>query len=131
MVFFLICFFLLSILLVGVTTLPVIIIVLMLGAIFYKKLSVFVFAFLSGIILDISLFRPIGVTSFTFIAFLLVTSLYGRKFEIRTAPFVFLSSFLGSILYLWFFGYKMVFIQSVIVALIAVLLFKVFSRFNR
>ena len=125
MALFLIFLFAISFFLISITTIPFVITCLVILTVFYKNPLLFLVAFISGIILDISLFRPPGETSLVLVLFLLLISLYGRKFEVRTVPFVFLSSFLGSFLYLWFFGYRMVFLQSLVNALLGVLIFGV------
>src|SRR5438046_2772111 len=71
-----------------------------------KKPVVFLIAFLLGLILDSITFHPAGASSLFFICFLFLIFLYQRKFEIRTMPFLFFSSLIGSIIYLELFGYR-------------------------
>ena len=122
--FFWIFLFAFSFFLIPITTLPLVPVFLILLFVFYEKPWVFVLAFFAGILLDLSLFRPLGQTSVAFALFLLIISLYGKKFEVKTVPFVFFSSFLGSLIYLRFFGYQMVLFQSLISSILAVLLFR-------
>ena len=130
MAFFLILFFIFLVFMTGITTLPFILVALVLSAVFFRKLAILLFAFLGGVVLDFSLFRPVGLTSLILVSFLLSTYLYSRRFEVRTVHFIFLSTFFGSLTYLKIFGYSMVIIQLLIAALIGVLLFKAFSGFN-
>ena len=123
MAFFLILFFIFSIFMTGITTLPFILTGLVLSAIFSRKIAIFLFAFLGGIVLDFSLFRPVGLTSLIFVSFLLSTYLYSRRFEVRTIHFVFFATFLGSLIYLWIFGYQTILLQSLISAFVAVFIF--------
>lgn len=124
MIFFWIFLFLVSFFLIPIVTLPFFLPLLILVTVLYKKPWVFGLAFFYGAILDSFFFRPLGQTSLMLTVFLSIISLYGRKFEVRTVPFIFLSTFFGSLIYLWFFGYQMTFLQSLITALISILLFR-------
>lgn len=114
----------LSFFLLGATTLPFFVVFLILATVFYPKSFAFLLAFIFGIILDVFNFQLLGKTSVFFCLLLFTLFLYERKFEIKTAPFVFFATFLGSFFYLWFFGYQMIFMQSLVSSIIAVLIFK-------
>lgn len=92
--------------------------------------SVFVLAFLLGVVLDIFSLRLLGLSSLFFIIFLFLIILYERKFEVETVPFIMFSSFLGSIFFLIIFGYKYVFLQAIVNSLVTVLLFKIVVNFS-
>ena len=62
------------------------------------------------------------------LTFFLLVLLYERKYELITAPFVFLSSFFGALLLLFLYGYRNLFIQSVLTAIIGVMFFSIFNR---
>lgn len=126
MVIFWLLFF--AALVLGVlTTLPL---ALILFVVFYalkKELWLFTAAFFAGVILDLILVRTIGASSLFFVSFLFLVELYGRKFETATTPFVFIASFIGSILYLFFlmlFGQALMLWEALVSALLAVGLFK-------
>ena len=119
-----ILFFLLTILLSSITTIPFSIALLVVGTVVFRKSWIFFAAFFLGLFLDVSLLRPMGQTGLMFVLFMFVISLYERKFEAQTLTFVFFTTFLGSFMYLMVFGYNSVLIQSVISAAIGVFLFK-------
>lgn len=126
--FFLIAFFTLSIFLIPLTTLPLTLVVLVLILVLSKGFLAYLVAFIAGLVVDLLMLRHLGTTSLFFIIFLFILSLYQRKFEIKTVPFVFLSSFLGSIFYLRLFGYDNILLQSLISAFLAVLFFKLWLK---
>lgn len=114
-----------AILIAPVTTLPFSIAVLLMLYIWYKDSFVFAVAFILGVFLDAMLVRDIGKTSLFFVVLLLVVFLYERRFEIDSIYFVFLSSILASLAYLWIFGYTQIFQQAAIISTINVILFGV------
>lgn len=87
---------------------------------------VFLAAFLGGLILDVSSVAYPGGTSLFLTCLLFLILLYERKYEIDTIPFVFVSSFFGTFLYLWFFGYGDIFIQSIASSFLGVVIFVLF-----
>lgn len=117
-------FFLLTIILSGISTISFSVGLLVVTTVIFKKSWVFFAAFLLGLFLDLALIRPLGYTSLIFTILVFLIRLYERKFEIETITFVFFAAFLGSLIYLMIFDYSNVFLQSLISALIGVLLFK-------
>lgn len=113
----------------AVTSLPLFLIAVMVILILYpvkhNNLS-FVLAFLGGLILDASAVRNLGGTSLFLTCWLFLILLYQRKYEIDTITFVVVSSFFGTFLYLWFFGYGDIIIQSIIGSFISGVLFIIF-----
>lgn len=95
----LVLIFILTLLEGSVTTLPLVILFFINAAIVTKKTWVFPIAFLTGLVLDILLLNPLGGTSIFLAIFLFIVLLYDKKFDIQTFPFVFLSSFIGSLIY--------------------------------
>lgn len=120
-----ILFFLLIIAFSGITTIPLAIVLLVVVTVLFKKSWVFFVAFFLGLFLDLILIRPLGYTGLVFTIFVFLIWLYERKFETQTLTFVFFATFIGSIFYLWLFGYRMVFLQAFITALSAIVLFVV------
>lgn len=122
---FFLFFLIFAILLEGtITSIPLVALVLLVVYILKRKSSLFILALISGIVLDVFSVRTLGSSSIYFVSFLFIVFLYERKFEITTYPFVFVSSFLGGLMYLWIFGYGYVFQQAAVSSIIAVLLFK-------
>ncbi len=117
-------FFLLALALVGITTIPILLSLLVVCAVVFRKSWVFFLAFILGFILDLLLLRPPGQTGLFLILFISIVFLYERKFETRTKTFVFISTFLGSLVYLMIFGYNNVLIQAFINAVVGIFLFK-------
>src|SRR5579859_4109628 len=99
-----------------ITTMPLVLIILFCAIIVFRKSGVFVLSFFSGLILDSVTLQTLGKSSIFFLIFLTAALLYGRKFEVQSIPFVFLFSFLGSTMYLWYFGYQYIFIEGIVSA---------------
>lgn len=122
MIFWLLLF---AALVLGVlTTLPLVLILLVVHYAIKREVWLFTAAFFTGVILDLILVRTIGASSLFFVSFLFLVELYGRKFETATTPFVFIASFIGSILYFMLLGQALVFWEALVSALLAVGLFK-------
>lgn len=120
--------FLFTLLETTITTAPLILIMLLIMAVVSKKSWIFSIAFAEGLFLDLLSFNAVGKTSVFFAIFLLIILLYDRKFEIRTLPFVLISSFLGSLFYLIFFNHQSIFVQAVLSSVIAAILFLIVKR---
>src|SRR5882672_9795610 len=88
-----------------VTNLPLVFVTLIVLTIAMRNLFLFVLAFFSGIFLDTFALRPLGETSIFLLLCVFLMLLYQRKYEINSYPFVFLASFVGSLIYLLTFGY--------------------------
>lgn len=130
-IFFLCVILFLSVLPGSFTTIPVALSVLLVLYIFNTDSWVFFAAFVCGLLLDFVLLRTAGITSLIFISFLLLINLYEKKFEIKTTHFILFFSFIGSLVYLEIYKQNYVIQQSIVNSLIAVLIFKVFSRMER
>lgn len=113
-----------------ITTLPLIITLILMCYLFYTDSAwVLVVAFIFGIFLDVRGVGHIGQTSMYLLLFVFIVSLYQRKFEIKSAPFVFFSVFLGSVFFLAVSrdtGYLIA--ESFLNALIAASIFKFIER---
>jgi len=113
-----------SVLLEGtVTTLPLVLISLLCFTLRKRSDSIFPIAFGAGLLLDLLRVRVLGLSSLFFILFLFLVLLYQRKYEINSYPFVAVSAFLGSLGFLGIFGGENSLMQSLISALLAVILF--------
>jgi len=109
----------------AITTIPFSIGLLVIASVLFKKSWVFFLALGLGLFLDLTMIRPLGYTGLVLTIFAFILFLYERKFETQTVAFVFISTFFGSVFYLWLFGYQMVFLQAFINALSAILFFKI------
>lgn len=114
-----------------VTTLPIVLLLLLVFVVVFRSFTIFTLAFFSGLLIDLFALRPLGQTSLFFTMFFLLIFLYERKYEIATFPFVLFSSFFGVFLYVKLFGYEYAFLQAVFGMLLAGLLFKAVSVFKR
>lgn len=112
----------------AVTTLPLVVLTLLVFSVVTKKQELLVVAFFSGLLLDIVRLSSLGQTSLFLLIFIFVVLLYDRKFEIQTLPFVAASSFLGSLAYLMIFVHNQIFMQALTSSIIALLLFKLLSK---
>ncbi len=109
----------------SITTLPLVFVVLLIFTLIYKKSSIFLFAFLFGIIFDILSFRTIGLSGIFLSVILFFVLIYQSKFEIATNNFVLISSFLGSLGFLIFLGYNNnVILQAAVSSFLGLVLFK-------
>ncbi len=108
---------------VTVTTLPLLLIFLLVIFISYKENNLFLFAVIFGLLFDFLSIRLLGQTSLFLLIYLLVITLYEKKFESSTLPFVFLAALIGSFFYLWFLGYPTEFLASGASAFLAVIIF--------
>lgn len=119
---------LLIIVISGITTIPFSIGLMAIFAVLLKRSWIFFLALGLGLFLDSIALRPLGYASLVLTIFILILFLYERKFETRTAAFVFISSFFGSTFYLMIFGYQTVFLQAFINALFTVLAFRLIQN---
>ena len=114
----------------GITTIPFPIGLLAIATVLSKKPWVFFLALGLGLFLDLISIRALGYTSLALTIFVFILFLYERKFETRTIAFVFISTLLGSAIYLIIFGYQQIFLQSLVNSLLAVLIFKIIQKSN-
>jgi cell shape-determining protein MreD len=105
-----------------ITTLPLTLIFILSFTILKRKRdsSIFLVAFLSGLLLDMVTLRTLGMTSIFFLSLSFLVLLYERKYEIATIPFVMAATFIGSVAYLWIFVKVSIFMQSIVASIIAV-----------
>lgn len=106
-----------------ITTLPLVVISFISLAIVMRNPTIFFLAFLSGILLDSFALRPIGEASVFLLIALFLMLLYQRKYEINTYPFVLLSSFVGSFVFLIIFGYQHLFLQAILCTFVSLVLY--------
>ncbi len=129
--FFLLVLFLALFFEISLTTLPLIVGVLILLAVIFRKSWVLVFAFLTGLIFDILTLRTIGTTSAFLTVMIFLIFVYENKFETESPLFVFVSTFLSSILFLIFLGFGNVFLQAFIVSSVCTLSFRLLFTSRR
>ncbi len=116
----------------SVTTLPLIILFFLNAAVVTKKNWIFPASFLTGLVIDIFLLNTMGKTSLFLLIFLFVVLLYDKKFDIQTFPFVFLASFIGSLIYLATISHAPnIFIQAASSAIISIFLFWIVVVLNK
>lgn len=113
-----------------IITIPLVFICLLVFSLMNKNPWMFGLYFLSGIFLDISSLRNLGETSLFFIGFFFLVLLYERKFEIATFPFIFISSFLGSFLFMNVFGFSFYFFGAILSSIIAVFAVFILQLYN-
>jgi cell shape-determining protein MreD len=124
-----IIFLLALILETSVTTIPLVLVTLISLTVIVKKEWLFVLALILGTILDILQFKTVGVSSIFFVVLIFLVTLYEKKFEISTRPFVFIASFLSSFVYLIVLGLtNSIFLQSLLGGFFAVIIFSSFKK---
>jgi cell shape-determining protein MreD len=117
---------------VSLTTLPLILIALLILTIIYRKTEVFILAFIFGICFDILTFNTVGTTSIVLILYLFLVLLYQKKFEIATNNFVIIASFLGALGFLLVLGYtNSIIFQAISSSIITLLGFNLAIRFRK
>ena len=114
-----------------VTSIPFIFVLLFLLLVITRHGYVFVLAFLTGVVVDTLSLRPVGETSIYLLCFLFLVLLYRRKYEIYSFPFVILSSFFGSCLYLLILGGDSILLQGLICSFLSLILFSIVTITNR
>lgn len=112
---------------VSLTSLPFLVGVLIFLAVTYRKDWVFPAAVLVGLVFDILTLRTIGTTSIFLALLVFLIFIYENKFETETVPFVFISTFIASFIFLIFLGFSNLVAQSLIVAFLTALLFRLSS----
>ena len=115
----------------SVTTLPLVLLFFLNTEVLSKKTWIFPISFLAGLVLDVLLLNPLGKTSLFLVIFLFIILLYDKKFDIKTFHFVFLASFIGSLIYFVAFQVSNILTQALISAIIAILSFWILIRLNR
>ena len=129
---FVILIFILTLLQASVTTLPLVMLFFLSAAVVAKKTWIFPIAFLTGAVLDVLLLNPLGTTSLFLVIFLFIILLYDKKFDIQTFPFVFLASFIGSLIYfIAILHIPNIFTQAIISAVISTLSFFLLVVLNK
>ena len=115
---------------ISVSSLPLVLLVLIVLTIIYRSYTVFILAFIFGIMLDILTLKTVGISSLFLISLIFLILVYEKKFEIKTNYFVILASVLGSFFFLLFFGYNNIISQTLVSVIIGVLIFQVINRLN-
>lgn len=116
----------------GLTTIPLILIVLNSLVVIDKKTNMFLPALLFGALLDILTFRTLGIAPIFLTLFLFLVLLYQRKFEIETPSFVLISTFIGAVAFLFVYQFNnLILIQSAISSIIALFIFTIFEKFYK
>lgn len=113
------------------TTIPLMLMSILLLYVFWRDRSLYIFSFLSGVLFDVLSVQKIGVSSVFLVSFLFLVVLYERKFEIDTIYFVLFASFLGSFMMSILFSYPSPIIYSGVNAIIAGAVFAFLSVFRK
>lgn len=115
-----------------VTTVPLVLLLLLSMIVLKRENVVFVYAFISGLLIDALSFQTLGVSSLFYCTFLFLVILYERKFEIATTYFILAASFFGSFFYIFLFSDKdFVIFESFLSAIIGLALFKLLQRVGK
>jgi hypothetical protein len=112
----------------GISTIPFSVGLLVISTVIFKKSWVFFLAFGLGLFLDLTAIRLLGYSSLILTILVFILFLYERKFETGTTVFVFISTFLGSLIYLMIFGYQEIFLQALVNSMLTILFFKLSAR---
>jgi hypothetical protein len=108
----------------GITTIPLLVGVLAIFTVASRKSWVFFLALAAGLFLDLISMRPLGYSGLVLTVFVFLLFLYERKFETRTSVFIFFSTFFWGLIYLRIFDYQQIFLQALINSLVTVIFFK-------
>lgn len=113
------------------TTLPLILIAVTIFFILYKQIWILWIAFIGGLVLDAGLIHPLGSTGIFIVLWLLIILLYERKYEIDSYPFIIISSFIGTAIFLFAFNYREVWIQAIISTIISLIIYSILRNKKR
>jgi rod shape-determining protein MreD len=113
---------------VSITTFPFMLLILLCLMVVYQEDWIFLLAFIFGLLFDLVLFKPLGMSSVFYLSILFLILLYQRKFEIATGYFVAIASFLSSMIYLLVFGYNNVLLQSILASVFSIIVFKIIQK---
>ncbi|CAN5154789.1 hypothetical protein BH09PAT1_BH09PAT1_2120 [soil metagenome] len=114
-----------------ITSLPLVLLMLLICTTQLKTTDVFLSAFLAGVILDVLLVRPLGQTSFYFLMALFLIFMYERKYEITSPIFITIATFFLSLIYFIIFPVPQSFSQIICVTILAFLGFNLVQRVNK
>jgi cell shape-determining protein MreD len=112
----------------SLTTIPFVFLILLCFLVLSRENWLFIFAFATGLILDLVTFKTLGLSSAFFVTILFLVLLYQSKFEIATNAFIFFASLLGSFGYLLLLGYNDVLFQAILSSIIGLILFKLIQK---
>jgi cell shape-determining protein MreD len=115
----------------ALTTMPLAFILLLCYDVLNRSGKVFFSAFLTGLLIDLITVRPLGSTSIFFLLFFAMILLYQKKYEIRSYPFVIVSSFVGSYLYLLLLSDNNSASQALISSLLAIAIFFIGKKLRK
>lgn len=104
-------------------SIPVMIPVLLLYFIYSKNPNTFLIAAIFGILIDILLLNPIGLTSIFLGIFLFISSLYQRIFEMETFYFAAVFTLAGSAIYSYIFYPSNFILKAIVCFLIAFIIY--------
>jgi cell shape-determining protein MreD len=107
----------------SLTSLPLVLLSLLLFRIATKSSNGFLLAFLAGILLDVFLVRPLGETSVYFLIVLFLIGMYEKKFEVNSLPFIMLATLTTAFVYLIIFPVPASFIQAISLTFMAGVLY--------
>ncbi len=113
------------------TTIPLTLLVILFITIVLRESDVFIFAFLSGLLLDIFSYRVLGISSAIFVTLITLVFLYQRKFEIESFNFLVLISFSGTLVYLFITGASNLIFQTLFSTLLISFSYLVFKKTNK
>lgn len=111
----------------SVSSLPLVLLFLIIVTVWRKSAHMLLLAFFSGLILDVLLVRNIGTTSIFFLVMIAGMILYQKKYELRSPFFVIPFSMVASMLYVVLFPVPQAFLHVVFSTLLAGILFVVSS----
>jgi len=109
----------------SITSLPLVLLSLLIFRIAVSDNSGFLMAFLSGIILDIFLVRPVGQSSIYFLIILFLIGMYEKKFEVNSLLFIMLATFTTSLVYFLVFTSPSILIQTIFMTFLSGFLYVV------
>lgn len=112
-----------------ITTMPLVLSLLIAYAVSVRRDDVFLLAFVSGIMLDLTQGRMVGETSLFLLCSVYLVLMYKRKYEIASYPFVFLSSLFLSYIYLYIFIHNDIYVQVAASTIVSLVSFSVLRNY--
>ncbi len=113
------------------TSLPLVLMMLLITATKIKSSDGFFLAFSAGFILDVLLLRPLGETSVYFLIVLLLLVLYERKYEVASVLFVTIATFIVSSIYYLIFPVPQSILQVIMITLLSFVTFSLIEQISK
>jgi len=109
---------------------PLVLVVVLLASVIMRNTLLVFVVFVVGIVFDILRLNPLGQTSLFFVPLVVLITLYDRKFDTKSLPFIIFTSAISVSLYLLIFGHYAFFVELIISLVFAVMIYGIFTKLH-